>query len=150
MTRWLERLSVLFFPFLLAACGSSSDDSPTAAASAAPATGNTIKMAEADPDLTLLVEAVTAAGLAETLSGSGPFTVFAPTNAAFAALLTDLGVTKEALFADKPLLTSVLTYHVLDGTVPKADIPLGKAIRPLGGASSRSTRGQTLPASPCR
>jgi len=132
MSRWLERLSVLLFPFLLAACGSSSDDTSTTAVSATPATGNTIKMAQADPDLTLLVEAVTAADLEGTLAGPGPFTILAPTNAAFAALLTELGVTKNALFADKPLLTSVLTYHVLNGAVPKASIPLGQPIRPLG------------------
>ena len=65
-------------------------------------------MAQADPDFSILVEAVVAADLATTLSGPGPFTVFAPTNAAFAALLTELGVTKAQLLADKPLLTAVL------------------------------------------
>jgi uncharacterized surface protein with fasciclin (FAS1) repeats len=151
MTRWIERLSVLLFPFLLAACGSSSsDDTPPTAASATPASGNTIKMAQSDPDLTLLVEAVTVAGLVETLSGPGPFTILAPTNAAFAALLADLRVTKDALFADKPLLTSVLTYHVLNGAVPRASIPLGQPIRPLGGGffkidAAAGAAGQPVP-----
>ena len=94
--------------------------------------GNIVEMAKANPNLSILVEAVVAADLAGTLSGTGPFTVFAPTDAAFAALLTELGVTKEALLADKPLLTAVLKYHVLSPqVVKKADIPLGKAIQPL-------------------
>jgi uncharacterized surface protein with fasciclin (FAS1) repeats len=76
----------------------------------------------------ILVEAVVAADLATTLSGPGPFTVFAPTDAAFAALLAELGVTKSALLADKPLLTKVLTYHVVSGRVFKADVPVGARI----------------------
>ncbi len=76
----------------------------------------------------ILVEAVVAADLATTLSAPGPFTVFAPTDAAFAALLAELGVTKSALLADKPLLTKVLTYHVVSGRVFKADVPVGAPI----------------------
>ena len=79
------------------------------------------------------LQAVQTAGLTTMLQGEGPFTVFAPTNAAFAALLSELGVTKEALLADKPLLTAVLTYHVLGSRVPRADVPLGKAITPVSG-----------------
>ena len=59
--------------------------------------------------------------------------MFAPTNSAFAALLTELGVTKAQLLANKPLLTAVLEYHVISGEVRKTDIPLGKAIEPLSG-----------------
>lgn len=76
----------------------------------------------------ILVEAVVAADLATTLSGPGPFTVFAPTDAAFVALLAELGVTKSALLANKPLLTKVLTYHVVSGRVFKADVPIGAPI----------------------
>ncbi|MCX5747800.1 MAG: fasciclin domain-containing protein [Proteobacteria bacterium] len=76
----------------------------------------------------ILVEAVVAADLATTLSGAGPFTVFAPTDAAFAALLTELNVTKAALLADKALLTKVLTYHVVAGRVFKAEVPIGAPI----------------------
>ena len=108
---------------LLAACGGGND-------SAGP-TQNIVQLAQATPDLSILVEAVVAADLASTLSTTQNLTVFAPTNAAFAALLTELGVTKAALLADKPLLTKVLTYHVLAAKVLKADIPLGKAIDPL-------------------
>ncbi|OYU42994.1 MAG: fasciclin [Burkholderiales bacterium PBB4] len=90
-------------------------------------------MAQSNPDLSILVEAVSAAGLVDTLKARGPYTVFAPTNAAFAALLTELGVTKAQLLADKELLTSVLTYHVLAGKVAKVDVPLGKAISTVQG-----------------
>jgi uncharacterized surface protein with fasciclin (FAS1) repeats len=87
----------------------------------------------ATPEFTLLVEALTAADLVTTLSGPGPFTVFAPTDAAFVALLGELGITKEALFADKPLLTSVLTYHVVPGLVLKAQVPVGSPIATVEG-----------------
>lgn len=80
------------------------------------------------PEYSLLVEAVKAAGLVETLKGRGPFTVFAPNNAAFGNALTELGLTKTQLFDNKPLLTAVLTYHVLAARVPAADIPFGRAI----------------------
>ncbi|AOG24404.1 fasciclin domain-containing protein [Acidovorax sp. RAC01] len=107
---------------LLQACGGG-DDEPQR---------NIVELAQSNPDLSILVEAVVAAGLAPTLS-TGSLTVFAPTNAAFAALLTELGVTKDALLANKTLLTAVLTYHVLGTTVPRASVPLGKAITPVGG-----------------
>ena len=112
---------------LLAACGSDTADAGT------PATQNVVQLAQGNPDLSILVEAVVAADLGGTLTAPGPYTVFAPTNAAFAALLTELGVTKAQLLADKPLLTAVLQYHVLGAKVAKAQIPLGKAITPLAG-----------------
>ena len=107
---------------LLQACGGG-DDEPHR---------TIVEVAQNTPDLSILVEAVVAAGLAPTLS-TGTLTVFAPTNAAFAALLTELGVTKQALLANKPLLTAVLAYHVLSSTVPLASVPVGKAITPVGG-----------------
>jgi len=100
-----------------------------------PANKNLVETAIATPDLSILVEAVVAADLGATLSGTGPFTVFAPTNAAFAALLTELGVTKAQLLANKPLLTKVLTYHVLSGRVLKADVPIGTAVNTVQGES---------------
>ncbi len=111
---------------LLAACGGS-DDPVTPPAP----TQNIVQLAQATPDLSILVEAVVAADLVSTLSNTANLTVFAPTNAAFGALLSELNMTKAALLADKPLLTKVLTYHVLGAKVLKADIPLGKAIDPL-------------------
>lgn len=100
-----------------------------------PADKNVVQTAQALPDFSILVEAVVAANLQGTLSGSGPFTVFAPTNAAFAALLAELGVTKDQLLADVPLLTRVLTYHVVNGRVLKADVPVGAAIATVEGGT---------------
>jgi uncharacterized surface protein with fasciclin (FAS1) repeats len=117
----------LAFATVLVACGSETADAGTAP------TQNVVQLAQGNPDLSILVEAVVAADLAGTLSAPGPYTVFAPTNAAFAALLTELGVSKADLLANKPLLTAVLQYHVLGARVAKAQIPLGKAITPLAG-----------------
>ena len=69
-----------------------------------------------------LVKLVTAAGLVDTLKGEGPFTVLAPTDAAFAKLPKAL-VTK--LLGDKKLLTKVLTYHVISGKVLSTDLKAG-------------------------
>ena len=72
-------------------------------------------------DHTTLVAAVKAAGLVDTLSGPGPFTVFAPTNAAFAKLPAGT-VDTLVMPANKAMLTSILTYHVVPGTMTAADI----------------------------
>ena len=81
--------------------------------------GTIVDIAAATPDLSTLVTAVGAAGLVDTLSGPGPFTVFAPTNAAFAAL--PHGVL-DGLLADIPALTNVLTYHVASGLYPASSL----------------------------
>ena len=78
-----------------------------------------VDIAVEDGRFTTLVAAVQAAGLAETLSGEGDFTVFAPTDEAFAALPEG---TVEALLADIPALTSILLYHVVDGKVMASDV----------------------------
>ncbi len=76
-------------------------------------------------DHTTLVAAVKAAGLVDTLSGKGPFTVFAPTNAAFAKL--PAGTVDTLLKPEnKATLTKVLTYHVVPGMVVAADVKTGK------------------------
>ncbi len=67
---------------------------------------------------TTLVKALQAADLVDTLNGAGPFTVFAPTDAAFAKIPKD---TLSAILADKKKLTSILTYHVLSGKVMSAN-----------------------------
>ncbi|WP_227285902.1 MULTISPECIES: fasciclin domain-containing protein [Paracoccaceae] len=76
-----------------------------------------VDLAVATPDLSTLVTAVTEAGLAETLSGPGPFTVFAPTNDAFAALPAG---TVESLLRpeNRDQLVSILTYHVSPASYP--------------------------------
>ena len=95
-------------------------------------------------DHTTLVAAVKAAGLVETLKGPGPFTVFAPTNAAFAALPAG---TVDTLLqpANKPMLTKVLTYHVVPGRIDAAT--LAQQIAAGGGrATLRTVSGGTLTA----
>ena len=69
-----------------------------------------------------LVAAVQAAGLVETLSGDGPFTVFAPTEDAFAELFARIGLAPEVMLGNVGMLTSVLTYHVLPQAVPAATV----------------------------
>jgi len=78
-----------------------------------------VDTAVAAGDFSTLVTAVKAAGLVETLKGEGPFTVFAPTDAAFAKVPTE---TLNALLADKAALANVLTYHVVAGKVMAADV----------------------------
>jgi len=84
-----------------------------------------VDIAAGNPDFSTLVALVTAAGLAETLAGEGPFTVLAPTNAGFEALAKEMGVTIEELSAtltgDVELLKTVLTSHVIAGKVMAAD-----------------------------
>jgi uncharacterized surface protein with fasciclin (FAS1) repeats len=94
---------------------------------------NIVQLAIGTPALSILVEAVLAAELQGVLSGPGPFTVFAPTNDAFAALLGELGVTKAALLADKALLTKVLTYHVVPAQVLSSGIPFGQPVASVQG-----------------
>ncbi len=87
---------------------------------AAPST--VVDIAAGNPDFSTLVAAIQAAGLAETLSGPGPFTVFAPTNAAFASL--PAGTLDSLLLPEnKDDLVKVLSYHVVSGKVMAADVP---------------------------
>ena len=79
-----------------------------------------------------LVTAVQAAGLVDTLKGEGPFTVFAPTDEAFAKIPKDQ---LDALLADKEKLTAVLTYHVVPGKVMAADVAGLKSAKTVQGSS---------------
>lgn len=84
-------------------------------------TGTVVDIAVSNPDFSILVEAVTKAGLADALSADGPFTVFAPTNEAFNALFKELGVSGvKDLTAEQ--LTPILTYHVVSGKVMSTDL----------------------------
>jgi uncharacterized surface protein with fasciclin (FAS1) repeats len=108
------------------------------------ATRNIIENAVNSRDHTTLVAAVKAAGLVDTLSGPGPFTVFAPTNAAFARL--PAGTVETALRPEnRAMLQSVLTYHVVPGRLTAAD--LMARIRAGGGSARLTTvQGGTLTA----
>lgn len=92
-----------------------------------------VDIAVENSDFSTLVAAVKAAGLVETLSGTGPFTVFAPTNDAFAKLPAG---TVEALLKDKEKLTKILTYHVVSGKVMAKDV--------LGLTSAKTVEGSEL------
>jgi len=107
-------------------------------------TRNIIQNAVNSRDHTTLVAAVQAAGLVDTLSGPGPFTVFAPNNAAFAAL--PAGTVQTLLQpANRQMLQSVLTYHVVPGRLTAAD--LMARIRAGGGQARLTTaQGGTLTA----
>jgi len=90
--------------------------------SAASAAGTIVEVAASNGSFNTLVAAVKAAGLAETLSSPGPFTVFAPTDAAFAKLPPG---TVDALLKDVPKLKAILTYHVVAGKVMAKDVKTG-------------------------
>jgi uncharacterized surface protein with fasciclin (FAS1) repeats len=84
-------------------------------------TQNIVEVAAGNPDFETLVAAIKAAGLVETLSGKGPFTVFAPTDDAFAKLPP--GTLEDLLKPEnKEKLVSILTYHVVSGKVKAADV----------------------------
>ncbi|WP_323037746.1 fasciclin domain-containing protein [Pararhodobacter sp.] len=91
-----------------------------------------VDTAVANGNFTTLVAAVSAAGLVDTLKGDGPFTVFAPTDAAFAALPEG---TVEALLNDIPTLTGILTYHVVPGAVMSSDLTEGMTAQTVNGQS---------------
>lgn len=85
----------------------------------AEASANIIDTAISAGSFNTLIEAINAAGLAETLQGDGPFTVFAPSDEAFAKIPESI---RAALVADKDALTDLLTYHVISGEVTAADV----------------------------
>ncbi|HEX8447732.1 MAG TPA: fasciclin domain-containing protein [Sphingomonas sp.] len=108
-------------------------------------TKNIVENAVNSKDHTTLVAAVKAAGLVETLSGPGPFTVFAPTNAAFAKLPAGT-VDTLVMPENKATLTGILTYHVVAGRMTAKDI--AKAIKTGGGKATLTTvNGEPLTAS---
>jgi uncharacterized surface protein with fasciclin (FAS1) repeats len=123
----------------LAACGDDGNDvaeqSEQEAAERAEA-GTIVEVAASTEGFSTLVAAVEAAGLVDTLNGDGPFTVFAPTDDAFAAALDSLGLTAEELLADTETLTSILTYHVVAGEVPSSDVVTldGQMVETVNGA----------------
>jgi len=96
--------------------------------------GTIVDVASGNDDFSTLVAAVTAADLGETLSGEGPYTVFAPTNEAFAAL--PAGTVDELLKPEnKDQLAAILTYHVVEGEVMAADLSDGQEITTVQGGT---------------
>lgn len=118
MTNRTSILAAALVPlFLFSGCGSSS----STPANDNGATKDIVDTAVAAGSFTTLTTAVTTAGLVDTLKGPGPFTVFAPTDAAFAKL--PAGTVDTLLMpANHDQLTSILTYHVVAGDLMKADL----------------------------
>ena len=134
--------------FTLAACGS--DDSATDETVADTVTeetmaeevaaGDIVAVASGNPDFSTLVAALSAVGLVETLQGEGPFTVFAPTDAAFAALPEGL-LAKLLLPENVAILTAILTYHVVPGLVMSTDVAAGDVATVEGSTFTITTDG---------
>ncbi len=131
------------FALVVAACSSSSDETTT---TIAPPTTTTIEAAETSVlDLAIgagqfstLIAAIDAAGLADVLEGEGPFTVLAPTDAAFTEAFEALGIEASDLLADTETLTAILTYHVIGQA---ADSEL---VATLDGQSVETLNGQSV------
>ncbi|TCD02056.1 fasciclin domain-containing protein [Erythrobacteraceae bacterium CFH 75059] len=117
----------------------------TATATAPAASGNVVQVAQGNPDFSTLVTAVQSAGLGETLSGPGPFTVFAPTNAAFNGVPQ---ATRDQLLspAGREDLRSILTYHVVPGTTDAATLTQAVQAAGSGGHRLTTVNGATLTA----
>lgn len=134
MKRWsilLAIVALMAFSLVIAACGGDEEES-SPSPSPSTAQKDIVDTAIEAGSFTTLVSAVQAAGLEETLRGEGPFTVFAPTDDAFAAVPK---ATMDALLADpKGALADVLTYHVVAGKVMAADLSDGMMIDTVNGA----------------
>jgi uncharacterized surface protein with fasciclin (FAS1) repeats len=107
---------------------------PSSAHAGASASKNIVGVAAGDPQFSTLVSLVKKAGLVGALSGKSKLTVFAPTNAAFNKLPK---ATLKKVGSDKKLLTSILTYHVVEGAVPASKVVTlnGKSVKTLNGKS---------------
>jgi len=102
---------------------------------------NIVEIASENTDFSTLVAGVVAAGLADTLSGPGPFTVFAPTNEAFAKL--PAGTLEELLKPEnKEKLAAILTYHVVAGKVMSTDLSNGQKAATVNGQEVTITIGE--------
>ena len=139
---------ILILALVAAACGGDDADETTTTAAVTETTAtpeteamedmSVVDLAIENGGFTTLVAAIEAAGLVETLEGDGPFTVLAPTNAAFDAAFEALGITADDLLADTDTLTDILTYHVLP---QEADSQL---IATLDGESVATVNGQSV------
>ncbi len=111
-----------------------------AACATTPAPATIADTATRTPQLSTLAKLINDAGLTETLRGPGPYTVFAPSDEAFKAVPAK---TLDELSKDKELLKSVLTYHVLPGNVPAAEVKTGAA-KTVQGANVALSRAGTF------
>ena len=124
---------------VLSACSGRPEMDESATESEMATTNTIVDVASANPDFSTLVAAVAAADLVETLSSEGPFTVFAPTNEAFAAL--PAGVLDALLLPEnKATLVKILTYHVVSGALYAADVADGAVATVEGQSITLSTK----------
>ncbi len=124
---------------VLSACSGRPEMGESATESEMATTNTIVDVASANSDFSTLVAAVAAADLVETLSSEGPFTVFAPTNEAFAAL--PAGVLDALLLPEnKATLVKILTYHVVSGAVYAADVADGAVATVEGQSITLSTK----------
>jgi uncharacterized surface protein with fasciclin (FAS1) repeats len=144
-TRWLVGFASIGAMTLLAACGSATDtaadtvpaqdpmvtESPAVEPDAASDGNSVVDVATSEENFSILVEAVEAAKLTDTLSDSGPITLFAPTNEAFEAL-PEGTLDKLLLPENQDLLRQVLTYHVIQEEVPAAQVTSGEVATAAG------------------
>lgn len=142
--RWMVGFASVGAAGLMAACGAPNESATEMTtgqdpmATEAPAAeydssseGTIVDVAAGNDDFSILVEAVQAAGLADTLSADMPMTLFAPTNAAFEALPE--GTLDQLLLPEnQEALRQVLTYHVIEGEVPAADVMTGEVTSAAG------------------
>ncbi len=121
----------------LAACSTAETTTTTTTMAPAAEMGTIVEVAVDSGSFPTLVAALQATGLDATLSGEGPFTVFAPTEAAFAAALEALGLTADELLADTETLTSILTYHVVATDAPASVVVTldGQDVETVNGAT---------------
>ncbi len=130
-------VALMVVPLVIAACGTASDEAASPSPSPTMPLKDIVDTAVEAGSFTTLVSAVQAAGLEETLRGEGPYTVFAPTDDAFAAVPQE---TLDALLADpQGALTDVLTYHVVPGKVMSTDLSDGMMVETANGASLEIT-----------
>ena len=125
-------LSSMLVSTLAVGCGGKSAPAKTTMTNEMPAQLDIVDTAVAAGNFKTLVAAVKEAGLVDTLKGAGPFTVFAPTDEAFAKLPAG---TVEALLKDKAKLTAILTYHVVAGKVMAKDVGGMTSATTVNGAS---------------
>ena len=131
--RVLGAIGLATMGLAVAACGGDNESSPEKATTTEATTQeNIVETAVAAEDFTTLTSLVEQAGLAETLSGEGPFTVFAPTDEAFAKVPQE---TLDALAADPEALKAVLLYHVVAGEARASDVAGLSSAETLNGES---------------
>ena len=127
---------IAVFALVVAACSSDSEETTTT--TVAETDTSVLDLAIEAGQFSTLIAAIDAAGLSETLQGEGPFTVLAPTDAAFEAAFEALGITAEELLADTDTLTEILLYHVLGQAADSS------AVAALDGQEVPTVQGESI------